>query len=175
MSVSSRDEDKNTHEPKKPCLEDNDGKKYVRIWRIEASREFVLLFMFLLIGFGFMAYNPMQANLNTDRILLNQDINGAKLSDLLNTAYKFMNSTEADRKSMGVDVINVLFLYEIEQSHKLDLLLNKSNIPHAQYDLVKHNATHIYAVGSDEAITAGMNYTGFDIPYPMNITNMVKR
>ena len=147
-------------------------KKYVRIWRIEASREFILLSMMLVLATSVALYNPYQLLKvaeegvdNTERIIQTGNLRNANLS-------MFINAMEAERKALGIDVINVLFLYEIEQTHKLDLLLNESEIPHKQYDLVQHNTTHIYANVTDEAITEGMNYTGFYIPFPMTIENM---
>lgn len=165
MSISKRDKDPEIPDDKET------QKRYVKVWRIEASKEFILLSMILIALLSVSLYNPYQLlqianqNLdNTERIINTSDIRFTNIS-------AYINLQEAERKAMGIDVINILFLYNIAQDHKIDLLLNNSNIPYEQYDLVKHNSTHIYV---EDGITTIMNNTGFIIPYPMNLTNLAQ-
>lgn len=177
MSISSRKEERERRGGEGYDGSSGDGgnkKKFVRIWRIESSKEFILLAMILVSLLSVSFYNPYQLlqiakeNLeNTERIIQSADDRYGNLS-------MFINMTEAERKTMGIDVVNILLLYQMEQAHKMDLLLDNNEISHKQYDLVQHNTTHIYVNVTDEAIAEGMDYTDYYIPFPMTIDNMIE-
>lgn len=153
MSISSRDVDKNTGKSKDHVIDrPEDSKKYIRLWRIEASREFVLLSIFLLIGMGFMAWNPLQANLNTEKILQNQDINSKKISD-------FFEQLDKTRTVTGLDIIKVLLLYNQDFERDLSKLMKHHGVPNVHF--VDINGTH--ALTEEGA---------FKLPFNINMTSL---
>lgn len=167
MSISSNDKDKDELDK----VDKETGKKYVRIWRLEASKEFILLLLSIVALLGTSLFNPWQLlqianqNLdNTDIIIDNQNTNWGNVS-------KFITVMESERKSTSVDVINIIFLYLIENNHKLDQLLDHTKINDSQFDIVKHNSSHIWVEGDNTIISDNVT---FSIPYPMNLTNLME-
>lgn len=155
MSVSSRDEEKDTHKPKDHVIptDADKNKKYVRIWRIEASREFILLAMMLLIGLGFYAYNPLQVNLNTQQILSNQDGNSGKLSALI-------QGLDDAQKNSGLPFIKLLLLFDLDHERDINKIMEKLDIPNTHF--VDVNGTHAFT-----------EQGSFKLPYDVsNITSL---
>lgn len=151
MSVSSRDEEKDTHKPRDHVI-DNEGKKYLRIWRIEASREFVLLFMFLLVALAFFAYNPLQVVQNTDKIIENQNFNWNKMN-------QFIDNLEKSRTVTGMDIIKLILLYDQDNERDIGKIMNHFNISN----------THFVDVNGTHAIT---EKGSFKLPYAINMSGL---
>ncbi len=166
MSVSSHPEDKDvdnengSHRKEHIVVEDsNTGKKYVRIWRIEASREFILLMFIIVSLLAVSLYNPYQLlqvakenKGNTDKIIENQERNW-------NKTQTFMTAQDEIQKNNGIDLVKLLFLFELDQERDTGKLMVEHNISNSHF--VDLNSTHY------------MTEKGtFPLPYNINFTNL---
>jgi cell division protein FtsL len=145
MSISSHPEDKDEIEKKNRTehvvIEDSKtGKKYVRIWRIEASREFILLMFIIVALLAVSLYNPYQLLQvtkedvkNTDRIIYNQESNWDRIK-------QFITAQENSRISGGADLVKLLFLFHLDQERDISKIMKGHNISNTHF--VDLNATH---------------------------------
>lgn len=154
MSVSARDRDPDDKDKDCEDILEGKDKKYYRVWRLEASREFIILSMLLVFGIGIGFYNPYQLNNNQDTIIKNQETNGKLIREFLTT---FINASEQERQSAGIQLLKVLFLYQENVGGDVDDIKKNMSLPNE--DFVTVNGTH--------AIT---EKGSVELPYAINIT-----
>lgn len=154
MSISSRDIDKKTGEPKKGSLvdKDEDNKKYLRVWRIETSKEFILLMAVIVMAIGFSIFSPLKL---LDIAEQNKQSTAQNLNNT-DRIIKYLDISDDNRTAASMDLIKVLLLYNQDHERDLAKLLNAAGIPNRHY--VDINGTHVI---TEAAITK--------LPYPIDI------
>lgn len=141
MSIDSHTPDKDEIDKDVGIIEDPDNnKKYVKIYRIEASREFILLMFVIVALLAVSLYNPYQLLLvskenvnNTNRIIDNQESNWIAVK-------KFIDDQEHSRISSGADLVKLVLLFQLDQERDVGKIMKYFNISNTHF--VDLNKTH---------------------------------
>jgi hypothetical protein len=164
MSISSHPEDKDEIEKKNRTehvvIEDSKtGKKYVRIWRIEASREFILLMFVIVALLTVSLYNPYQLLQvakddvkNTERVIHNQENNWLQTK-------QFMQEQENSRITGGNDMLKMVFLFLLDGERDIGKLMAVHNISNDHF--VDLNSTHYITEKGAFVLPQTVNFTNF--------------
>lgn len=153
MSVSSHNGDKEEKDKDIGTIKDpNTGKKYVKIYRIEATREFILLMFIITALLAVSLYNPYQLVQNTDRIISNQERNWIDVRN-------FIDNQENSRISSGADLVKLLFLFSLDGERDLGKLMEAHDL----------NNTHFVDLNSTHYIT---EKGSFPLPYNLSFANL---
>src|SRR5688572_13412436 len=93
---------------------DENGRKYYRVWRLEASREFVFFMAVIVFAIATSIYNPIEIRKVGDQLVdLGEQNNSTNIQNLNNTEriIDYLDLSNRNDTAKGIDIIKVLFLY----------------------------------------------------------------
>lgn len=171
MSISSRDKDKDG-KPKEKWEreeEEQNKKRYIRVWRLEASKEFVLIAMFLIIGIGLSSYNPWKVTqLGEYLVEIAEQNKQTNIQNLNNTdrIIEYLDIANRNDTAKGIDIIKVLFLFMQDAQRDDAKIMQDLNISNTHF--VHVNNTHVITENGSAKLPYPIDMTGF---LPINQTN----
>lgn len=151
MSISTRDKNDPSDDG-----EGNNKKKYVKMWRIEASKEFLMVMGVIIFAIATSMYNPLKLQ---EIAYQNQGYNKENLNNT-NRIIEYLDVIEENDTVGAMDLIKILLLYNQDHERDLAKILKALDVPNNHY--VDINGTHI--------ITES---TAIKLPYPINIDGFV--
>lgn len=137
-----------------------DKRKYVRIWRLELSREFIFLMVVIVFATATALYNPIEIHKIAEQ---NNQINLQNLNNT-NRIIDYLDISNRNDTASGMDLIKVILLYLQDNERDVGKLMTAHNISNTHF--VQINGTH--------AITeAGV----VKLPYiiDLNISNLTQQ
>ena len=102
-----------------------------------------------------------QNNVNTEKIINNSDvrfnISGERFDQQFTLLSDFINASDSERQTSGLDIIKVLLLYMQDSERDVNKIMDKLNITNEHF--TKVNGTHVITENGT-----------FKLPYPINLT-----
>ena len=132
-------------------------------FNLAVNKEFIVLVVLIGVMFFALVNNQdakilQEAKDNTDKII-HESIERFNILEN-NTAQR-----NNEDKQMGVDVINLLFLYLKDIDLNQEKLMKHHNITNK--NTILYNQTHIWT-----ELNNGTHIAHFEMPYPLNLTNI---
>ena len=121
-----------------------DKKKYVRIWRLEASKEFIVFMSIIVFAIATSIYNPIEIRKVGDYLVdIAQQNNQTNRQSLNNTdrIIQYLDISNRNDTAKGIDIIKVLFLYEQDAQRDNAKIMEALNISNTHF--VHVNSTHV--------------------------------
>lgn len=169
MSVSPIDDDNDNKINKKQYSPKN--KKYVRIWRLEASKEFILFMGVIIFAIATSLYNPIELQkVGRQLVEIAQQNNETNLQNLNNTnqIINYLDISNQNDTAKGMDIIKVLFLYEQDAQRDHAKIMEELNISNTHF--VKVNNTHVITENGTAVLPYPIDMQGFDPRENVNTT-----
>lgn len=144
-----------------------DKKKYVRIWRLEASKEFIIFMSIMVFAIATSLYNPIEIRkIGENLVEIAQQNNQTNLQNLNNTQriIDYFDLTTRNETASGLDIIKVLFLYMQDEQRDTAKIMDYLNISNTHF--VHVNGTHVI---TEQEITK-LPYTIDMSAFPFNST-----
>ena len=142
-----------------------DNKKYVKVWRLEASREFIIFMCIIVFAIGTSVYNPIEIRKIAEQ---NSQINVQNLNNT-DRIIKYLDISNKNDTAKGIDIIKVLFLYMQDAQRDEAKIMEALNISNTHF--VSVNTTHVITENGSSKLPYPIDLTGF-VPIPNeNISN----
>lgn len=162
MSIHSEDRDSDK------SLSPKNKKKYVRIWRLEASKEFIIFMSVIVFAITTSVYNPIEIRKVADQLVdLGEQNNQTNIQSLNNTEriIDYFDLANKNDTATGLDIIKVLFLYMQDEQRDSAKIMDALNISNTHF--VHVNGTHVI---TEEGIVE-LPYTIDLDAFPFNSTS----
>ena len=145
-------------------LTPEEKKKYVRIWRIEASKEFIIFMSVIVFAIATSIYNPIEIRKIGEQLVIiaTQNLNNT------DRIIDYLDISNRNETAKGIDIIKVLFLYDQDAQRDNAKIMEALNITNTHF--VHVNGTHVITENGSSKLPYPIDMTGF-VPEPnQNIT-----